>query len=403
VLRRRRFRRRRRDAEASPFGQPGQLAAERGHWREGGSLVFHTSFYVLLAGAVIGHAFGFVGQVNVVEGERFADTRISLRRGRAGRWFDLDDHRGFVVRSTTSTWLLRDDPEAEAQGPTRPDAAATSCPRVTILEDGEPVRTDEVRVNHPLEHDGMKLYQVRFGIAPRIEVVRSGGPCAVRRASMLIDEGGHRVDGRREGRRLDVDNQIALELVLLPDADEATTAIPSAGRPEPNNPRLVAVLWYGELGFERPSRPREFDREAAAARRQPLILAPGETSARSSELGWRSPSRAALLVGVPGRPRAGPRDPAPRGRADARGLIPSLYAYRRRVWAEARATAPGDARRCRAPAQAHLRRGVRTDPGSPTTSKGIRAGTPHEEARADGGHMVDASSRDVEHLFNARS
>ncbi|MGH8899236.1 MAG: cytochrome c biogenesis protein ResB, partial [Egibacteraceae bacterium] len=35
-----------------------QLAVERGHWREGGSLVFHTAFYVLLVGVVITHSFG---------------------------------------------------------------------------------------------------------------------------------------------------------------------------------------------------------------------------------------------------------------------------------------------------------------------------------------------------------
>ncbi|HWH33237.1 MAG TPA: cytochrome c biogenesis protein ResB, partial [Egibacteraceae bacterium] len=202
--------RRRRCADATASGAA-QVAAERGHWREGGSLVFHTAFYLLLAGAVIGKAFGFEGQINVPEGDAFADTRIMYDLAEPGRFFGLDDHRGFVVE-------LTDFDVSYFANYTPKDFVS----RVRILEDGQEVRRGVTRVNHPLHHDGMKLYQVRFGMAPLV-VVRAGGTTLVEEAVMLSDAGGGvwtgalkvslgATAGERDGP------QIALDLVFLPDA-----------------------------------------------------------------------------------------------------------------------------------------------------------------------------------------
>jgi cytochrome c biogenesis protein len=335
LLRRRRYRLRRLDAAASPTGNP-QLAAERGHWREGGSIAFHLSFYVLLVGAVIGHAFGFTGQVNVVEGERFADTRLSYLGGdRPGRFFPMDGHRGFVVQLDDFEVSYFADPEAEAQGPTGL-VPADFVSRVTILEGGQPVTEEEIRVNHPIAHDGMKLYQVRFGFAPRIEVSNRGGTPLYSESIQLIEEGGFAWTGVAKIAAFDVDNQIALELVLLPDADFNVDGVPISRTPEARNPRLAVLLWYGALGLEQNIPPRQFDRDGGQRLPQPLILAPGETGT-FEELGltvafpelpyWsgfqvsHEPGRGVLLAG---------------SLLMLGGLLPSLYAYRRRLWVDVR-------------------------------------------------------------------
>jgi cytochrome c biogenesis protein len=345
LLRRRRFRVRDLARPDSPTGNA-QLAAEKGHWREGGSILFHLSFYVLLLGAVIGHSFGFVGQVNVVEGAAFADTRLSyLGAAQPGRWFPDDGHRGFTVALDDFTVDYFPDPEAEAiaeaegrpTGLTPRDFVST----VTIREDGEPVATEQIRVNHPIEHDGMKLYQIRFGFAPRIEVANASGAVLYTDAVQLIEEGPFVWTGVAKVAAFDVENQIALELVLLPDAGFGADGMPMSRTPEARNPRLAAVLWYGELGLDRNIPPREFDRESGRRLAQPLILEPGETG-EFDDIGltvsfpelpfWsgfqvsHEPGRELLLAG---------------SALMLAGLLPSLYAYRRRVWVDARADGDG--------------------------------------------------------------
>jgi cytochrome c biogenesis protein len=287
---------------------------------------------------VIGHAFGFVGQVNVVEGERFADTQIAYGGYEPGRFFGLEDHRGFSVQLDDFAVTYYPDGEAEAAADEGHVALVPHefVSRITFLEDGEPVAREELRVNHPVTHDDMTLYQVRFGFAPHVEVRGPGGGLLFEDAVMLSDEGGATWVGQTRVATADVDNQLLLELVLLPDAALTADGIPYSRTPEPRNPRLIAVLWYGPLGLERNIPASEFDRDAGRQLPQPLILAPAASAAFEplglevtfADLPYYSgfqvshePGRAVLIAGAV---------------LMLGGLLPSLYSYRRRVWAEAR-------------------------------------------------------------------
>lgn len=319
LLRRRRYRTRLIQEDS---GLPAQVAAERGHAREGGSLVFHTAFYLVLAGAVIGHAFGFVGQVNITEGSAFADARLAYNLAEPGRYFGVDDHRGFVVRLDDFSVGYHDD-----FVPT--DFVST----VTIEEEGRPVDRGTVRVNHPFSYEGMHLYQMRFGMAPRI-VVRAGDQVLFDEAVMLSDAGGFVWTG---AAKISVgDPQIALDLVFLPDAAVNADGVPYSRSPEPRNPRLLAELYVGsDLGFERPLPVSQFIRDEDARIGPPAIVEEGGSAGIAAgtlaldfpELRmWsgfqisHSPGRWLLLTG---------------GILLLAGLLPSLYSYRRRVWAQA--------------------------------------------------------------------
>jgi hypothetical protein len=74
-----------------------QFAAETGLWtREGGSLAFHLSFYVLLAAIVFGQLTTFEGQRGVIEGEPgFTDAAVSYWQYAPGRWFSEEQHAGW--------------------------------------------------------------------------------------------------------------------------------------------------------------------------------------------------------------------------------------------------------------------------------------------------------------------
>ena len=317
VLRRRRFRTRLVDTDSGR-----QLAAERGHWREGGSLIFHTAFYVLLAGAVIGKTFGFTGQVGLTEGSAFADTRIAYDFAEPGRAFGLDDHRGFVV--------TLDDFDVSYYPDFTPRDFIGS---VTISEDGAPVRSADIRVNHPLRHDGMTIYQLAFGMAPHI-IVRAGDRLLLDERVRLDPNSEQNIySGTAKVKFDDPEQQIALDMVLAPDAELDAEGNPSIGTdPRPRNPVLVANLYFGALGLQRPVRASQFDRSGGAV--DTAMLRPGDSTelvggnltVEFVDLGYWSglqvshqPGRWLLLAG---------------GVLILIGLIPSLYSYRRRIWVD---------------------------------------------------------------------
>ena len=312
ILRRRRFR-------VRVVGDS-QVAAERGHWREGGSLMFHTAFYVLLAGAIIGKVFGFTGQVSLPEGAAFADTRIAYDAVEPGRSFGLDDHRGFVVE-------LDDFDVSYFPDFTPRDFVST----VTISEDGQPVRTEPIRVNHPLRHNGMVLYQTAFGLAPHI-VVRAGDRVLIDERVLLAPNDQQNVwTGTAKVKFDDPRQQIALDLVLAPDAQLDEDGQPTIGiDPRPVNPVLIGNLYFGQLGLERPVPAVQFDRSSGPV--DTAMLRPGDArevvegnlTVEFLDLGYWSglqvshaPGRWLLLLG---------------GGLILAGLIPSLYSYRRRIW-----------------------------------------------------------------------
>lgn len=315
----RRFRRRRIAAADAPAGRP-QVAAERGHWREGGNLLFHTAFYVLLIGVGVAQTFGFTGQINVAEGATFTDTRIVYGNVRAGRWFGIDDHRGFQVRL--------DDFEASYHDDGVPDDFVST---VTIVDEGETaVAGGIVRPNHPLAYDGMKLYQLRFGMAPHV-VVRAGDTVLFDDRVMMADSGGVWTGTAKV--KTSQPEQIALDLALLPDFAVDARGRPVSRSPQPDNPVLFADLWVGALGLERAVSASQFIRDGEpvagatlvpGATTEPLL---GNLTVEFVDLPmWsgfqvsHAPGRWTMLAGCV---------------LLLVGLVASLYAYRRRVWAEA--------------------------------------------------------------------
>ncbi|HSJ45514.1 MAG TPA: cytochrome c biogenesis protein ResB [Euzebyales bacterium] len=328
ILGRCRFGRRRVPADDAPSGHA-QLAAEKGHWREGGNLVFHSAFYVLFIGVAVAQTFGFTGQINVVEGGTFTDTRIVYGNVRAGRWFGIDEHRGFQVRL--------DDFDATYHANGTPDDFVST---VTVLDEGAVAREGAtVRVNAPLRYDGMKLYQLRFGMAPRV-VVRAGDTVLFDDSVMMADNGGVWT-GTAKVKTSGAD-QIALDLALLPDFALDGRGRPVSRSPQPDNPVLFADLWVGELGLERSVDASQFIRDGEPV--AGATLTPGDTSdpllgnltVEFAELPmWsgfqvsHAPGRWTMLVGCV---------------ALLIGLVASLYGYRRRVWAEAWREADGTTR-----------------------------------------------------------
>ena len=161
TLRRRLFRVHRRDD-----GAPA-LAADKGLAREAGSLLFHWAFLLILVGVVWGKGTGFTGQAVVVEGQTWTEAQPSYDgQLHTGRFFD-GHHTGIQIKLDRFAASYR---------------IPSGIPRdfVSTVElfrpDGTAAGTVDVRVNHPAELDGVKIYQFGYGWAPVIDVQHDGEP-----------------------------------------------------------------------------------------------------------------------------------------------------------------------------------------------------------------------------------
>jgi cytochrome c biogenesis protein len=155
LLRRRRFRVAR---------QGTAVAAEKGSLREVGSLLFHWAFFLLLLGVIVGRGTGFTGRAVVTEGTTFVDARLNYAgQLRTGRYFP----GGF----TGVGMQLLDFEDSYRRNGQPIDFVS----RVRFIDpDGRPIRTEDVRVNHPASIEGLRVFQEGFGWAPVVEATLAG-------------------------------------------------------------------------------------------------------------------------------------------------------------------------------------------------------------------------------------
>ncbi len=169
TMRRRLFRVRAstRETAAHPSDDRAWAAGDKGLAREAGSLLFHWAFLLILVGIVWGKGTGFTGRAVVVEGQTWTEAHASYDgQIREGRFFE-EDHSG--IRLTLERF------RASYRIPSGIPKDFVSTVRLADA-DGTPEGTHAVRVNHPAELDGVKIYQFGFGWAPVIRVERDGEP-----------------------------------------------------------------------------------------------------------------------------------------------------------------------------------------------------------------------------------
>jgi cytochrome c biogenesis protein len=136
------------------------VSAEKGYLRELGNLVFHLAVLVVLVGFATGTLFGYKGGVILVQGDPFGNNLTQYDDFVPGSLFDADgmDPFSFEVDDFDVEWL----PSGLARGFSA-DVTYTEAP-------GEPEKSYDLRVNHPLTIDGTELFLIGHGYAPVITV-----------------------------------------------------------------------------------------------------------------------------------------------------------------------------------------------------------------------------------------
>jgi cytochrome c biogenesis protein len=140
------------------------VSAERGYARETGNLVFHTALIGVLIAVGVGGGFTYTGQTVIVEGGTFVNTLLDYTSFNPGR---------FVNEEQLSPYSMTlDDFEVTYQAPGTQGSgqAGDFAAELTTQMAGEDPQQGEVRVNHPLEMAGDRVYLMGNGYAPTITI-----------------------------------------------------------------------------------------------------------------------------------------------------------------------------------------------------------------------------------------
>jgi cytochrome c biogenesis protein len=217
------------------------VAAERGYLRETGNLVFHLALVGLLVSIATGQLLHFRGQAIIVEGRAFANTQSDYDTFESGSGFSASSLEPFALRL--------DSFDAEFDPVTLQSRDFTA--HVTVTEPGgEPVE-DRIKVNHPIESGGAKIYLQGNGYAPQVTVrdpegavVFSGAVPFLPQDQVYTSQGVIKVPDVTSGP------QIGLQGVLLPTAEQVAEGIYRSTDPQPTDPLLALAVWTGDLGLD---------------------------------------------------------------------------------------------------------------------------------------------------------
>jgi cytochrome c biogenesis protein len=217
-------------------GQP--VLRTRGLWAEWASIVFHASFFLLLIGVVYGKAAGFVGNAAIVEGDRFVEARADYDNLVEGVL--VGRHAGFEVAV---------DSFRAAYWPT--GAAREFVTRVRIYDGGRLVRVQDVRVNHYLAYQGVKLYQTGYGWAPLVRIEAPGGRVLTDAPTIFLGDVPFARGVIKAPSAGPPGQQLGATAWFIPDAQVNGDAI-GPGSAELKNPLLLVRLYRGDLHLDRP-------------------------------------------------------------------------------------------------------------------------------------------------------
>lgn len=244
-LRRRRFRvdvRLDQDGVAS-------VAAERGHHRESGNVLFHVSLVGLLVCFATSSLYSFSGQRVVVEGQSFVGAATDFDSFTAGAGSDESGIPPFSLK------LQNMDVSFEAQQSSQIGQPRQFAADVLLSVGAEAEQPRRIEVNKPADVVGTQISLSGNGYAP-VLTVRDGSGSVVSAGAVpfLPQTGNYDSSGVvKIPDAVDADGrpaQFGLQGVFLPTATVDGAGRPVSGFPGLGNPFLVFTLWVGDLGLE---------------------------------------------------------------------------------------------------------------------------------------------------------
>ena len=294
------------------------IAGERGHLRESGSLLFHTSILGVLAGVTIARLFGATGQVLLVEGDTFLDSYVNYDTITEGRLF-RDDHTGFEItlHDFTVEWHPSGIPRSYVSDVTVTDSSGTTTQQ-------------QVRVNEPIKIDGRDVYQIAWGWAPVLEV-RQGDALLYEGPTVFLPDGGGWTGVAKIPQSTPQQTGLAMQLFVDPFEDE--DGVLRDRNRAPRDPVIVAQVLVGDLRLDRAQNVYTLD-PVGLTRVGQEIVGRGRQVELDNGLTVRFRDLVQYSVFQIGY-NPGIKILLGGGIGLLIGLFPALYAFRRRVWIRA--------------------------------------------------------------------
>jgi len=151
-------------------GDTTHVCADRFRWGPFGRVLAHLSFVIILIGGLIGATWGF-------RNNEFAVP--------VGSRVEVGNSTGLAVEAKyfSDSYYTNGAPSDYSS-------------KLVLYKDGTPVKTQVVRVNHPLRYDGVSFYQSFFGPAAAMQVKSAGGKVVFNEGVPLLwgsDDSKHRI------------------------------------------------------------------------------------------------------------------------------------------------------------------------------------------------------------------
>lgn len=221
------------------------VSAERGYARETGNLVFHGALVGVLLAVGIGGGLTYTGQTVIVEGDSFVNSLgLGYTSFNPGRFVDTNTLSPYAI--TLDSFEVSYVPVGEAGQGMAGDFAAN----VTVTEPGQRPQDGVVRVNHPLDVTGDRVYLMGNGYAPTITVRNADGDVVFREDVEFLPQDANMTsqgvikipDGMAE--------QLGLIGFLYPTAATLHTGALTSAYPSLANPLLTLWVYAGDLGID---------------------------------------------------------------------------------------------------------------------------------------------------------
>ena len=321
------------------------VAAERGMWKEVGNVVFHLALLGVLICVAVGSLFGYKGQKILVEGDSFANTLINYDSFTPGTNYNPDWLEPFSLR------LDRFDTEfyRETTNPKNYGAPLDFTAEVTVQEPGAEPRQQTLKVNAPVNVEGVKAFLVGNGYAPVVRVTDGNGDVAFEEPVVTIPTDGVYTSNLTLKVPDAAPDQLGFTGLLLPTAVTGPDGMPRSADPGLANPQLILSSYYGDLGLDTgvPQNVYVLDVEPLTELNG-MLTANGQITLDAANPVYELPEGKGTIEFLGVKRYVGldiVYDPARTGAflsflAAFTGLLMSMFIARRRVWV--RATAGAD-------------------------------------------------------------
>ncbi|WP_017538104.1 cytochrome c biogenesis protein ResB [Nocardiopsis halophila] len=317
------------------------LSGETGYLREAGNVVFHVALLGLLVALAAGYAFGYRGNMLVVEGDGFANTLTSYDSFYPGVAADEDDLAPF-------SFTLHDFQADFVEDGGFSGQAESFSGELTYRDaPGAEERTHTLEVNEPLSVGGVQVYLLGHGYAPEFEVRDGEGEVVFDQPVPFLPRNGD--PGRTADGVVKVPDALpeglGFEGVFLPTAGERTGEDGETGLastfPAPKDPAVTLTAYTGDLNMRQAQSVYQLDTSRMEEAGESEVLRPGDS--------WELPDGAGEVTFTGYEDFATLQMTHNPGRLPALlfsslavlGLLGTLFVRPRRAWVRASAGANG--------------------------------------------------------------